>query len=108
MPTSWPCGPPAAREVLLVLAAITSLRTAPLVGATVGERVVTTELRLSEVLAELAAERARVLLVSADGRDAVAGELHAVGHDVVRVRTDADPPATAYVPAAAIAEVALG
>lgn len=95
-------------EVLLVLTAITSVRTAPLVGATVGERVVTTELRLSEVLAELTAERARVLLVSADGRDAVAGELQAVGYDVVRVRTDADPPATAYVPAAGIAEVALG
>ena len=58
----------------------------------------TTELRLIEVLAELAAERARVLLVSADGRDAVAGELRAVGYDVVTVRTDGDAPATAYVP----------
>jgi hypothetical protein len=95
-------------EVLLVLAAITSVRTAPLVGATVGERVVTTELRLMEVLAELTTERTRVLLVSADGRDAVAGELSAVGYDVVRLRTDADPPATAYLPAGSIAEVALG
>lgn len=94
-------------ELLLVLAAITSVRTAPLVGATMGERVVTTELRLMEVLAELTTERTRVLLVTVDGRDAVAGELSAVGYDVVRLRTDADPPATAYVPAGSIAEVTL-
>jgi hypothetical protein len=94
-------------EVLLALAGITSVRTAPLEQPALGERVVTTELRLTEVLAQLAAERARVLLVGVDGRDAVTGEVRAVGHDVVTVRTDADPPATAYVPAATLTEVVV-
>jgi ribosome maturation factor RimP len=74
----------------------------------VGERLVTTELRLVEVLSELAGERARVVLVPVDGADAVAGELRAVGRDVVTVRTDGDPPAIAYVPLRSVAEVTLG
>ena len=94
-------------EVLVALTAITSVCTAPLVEPAVGERVVTTELRLIDVLAQLAAERERVLVVSPDGRDAIAGELRSVGHDVIRLRTEADPPATAYVPAASVATVTL-
>jgi hypothetical protein len=97
----------AGSEVLLAVAGITSVRTAPLEQLAIGERVVTTELRLGEVLAELTAERTRVLLVSGDGGDSVVGELRAVGYDMVTVRTDADPPATAYVPTATIAEVGL-
>lgn len=95
-------------EVLLALATVGAVRTAPLVDAALGERVVTTELRLVDVLAELGAERARVLLVPADGAESVAGEVRAVGRDVVTIRTDGEPPATAYVPLGAIAEVALG
>lgn len=99
---------PGGAEVLLALAAVASVRTAPLVEPAGGERVVTTALRLTEVLAELTAERARVVIVTGDGADAVVGELRAVGYDVVTIRTDADPPGAAYVPVAAIAEVALG
>ena len=98
---------PSGNEVLLTLEAVTSVRTAPLVDATVGEQVVRTAFRLADVLGELAAERSRALLVPIDGVDAVAGELRAVGHNVVTVRSDGDPPATAYVPLAAIAEVGL-
>ncbi len=98
---------PSGSEVLLTLEAVTAVRTAPMADATVGEQVVKTTFRLTEVLGELAAERARVLLVPVDGADAVAGELRAVGHDVVTVRSDGDPPTTTYVPLAAIAEVAL-
>lgn len=94
-------------EVLLALAAVTAVRTAPLADAALGERVVTTELRLADVLAELAVEQVRVLLVSADGAESVAGELRTVGQDVVTVRVDGEPPATAYVPLRAITEVAL-
>jgi hypothetical protein len=93
-------------EVLVALAAIGSVRTGPLVAPAVGERIVTTELRLTEVLAELAVERSRVLLVTAG--DLVAGELRAVGYDVVTIRTDAEPSTTAYVPMAGVAEVSLG
>ena len=68
----------------------------------------TTDLRLGDVLGELAAERARVRLVLRDGSEAVSGELRAVGQDVVTVRTDGDAAATAYVRLGALAEVALG
>jgi len=94
-------------EVLLALAAVTAVRTVPLADAAAGERVVTTELRLVDVLGGLTEERTRVLLVPMDGLDAVAGELRAVGQDVVTIRTDGEPPVTAYVPSGAIAEVAL-
>lgn len=95
-------------EVLLALSALTSVRTAPRSDTAVGERVVTTELRLVEVLAELAAERARVLLVPTDATASVTGELRAVGQDVVTVRTDGEPTATAYVALRSVAEVVLG
>jgi hypothetical protein len=70
--------------------------------------VVTTELRLIDVLAQLADERDRVLLVSADGQDVIAGELRSVGQDVIRVRTDGDAPSAAYVRVASVAAVTLG
>jgi hypothetical protein len=95
-------------EVLLTLGSVTAVRTVPGADPSVGERLVTTELRLAEVLSELAGERARVVLVPLDGTDAVAGELRAVGRDVVTVRTDGDPPAIAYVPLRSVAEVTLG
>ena len=95
-------------EVLVALTAISSVRTAPTVDEASGDRVVTTDLRLGDVLGELTAERARVRLVLLDGREAVAGELRSVGQDVVTVRTDGSAPATAYARTAAIAEVTMG
>ena len=95
-------------EVLVSLTAISTVRTAPTVDVASGERVVTTDLRLSDVLGELAAERARVRLVLLDGSEAVAGELRSVGQDVVTVRTDGSAPATAYARTEAIAEVTMG
>jgi hypothetical protein len=95
-------------EVLVALATISSVRTAPPVDRASGERVVTTDLRLGDVLGELASERARVRLVLLDGSEAVAGELRSVGQDVVTLRTDGQDPATAYARTDAIAEVTLG
>jgi hypothetical protein len=95
-------------DVLIAVAAIGIVRTAPSVDATLGDRLVSTELHLVEVLAALAADRERVLLVTVSGDDAVAGQLRSVGHDVVIVRTDGERPATAYVALAAIAEVTIG
>lgn len=94
-------------DVLLATTALSVLRTAPAVDAALGDRVLGTELRLTDVLAELAADRERVVLVATTGDDVVAGQLRGVGHDVAVVRTDAAPPATAYVPLAAITEVGL-
>lgn len=98
----------AGRQVLVALAAISVIRTAPSVEDTVGDRVVTAELTLAEALAGLAADGARVLVVSPAGAESVAGTLRSVGQDVVVLRTDAEPAASAYVPLAAISEVVLG
>ncbi len=95
-------------EVLVALGAISVIRTAPSVEATVGDRVVTAELTLADALAGLAAERERVLIVGPAGADSVAGTLRSVGRDVVVLRTDAEPAVTAYVPVTAISEVVIG
>jgi hypothetical protein len=96
-------------DVLVVLEAVGSLRTAPGAGPVSGDRRMSTrrDLRLADVLAGAAADRDRVLVVTTGGSDTVAGELRTVGRDVLVVRTDGDPPGTAYVPLAAVAEVVL-
>jgi len=96
------------REVLVAQRAIASVRTAPAAGVSIGERVVTTDLRLGDVLGELATERARVTLFLLDASEAVTGELRSVGQDVVTVRTDGEDRGAAYLRTDAVAEVALG
>lgn len=95
-------------DVLVALDAVVGVRTAPTSKTALGDRVLGTELRLADVLRELAADRERVLLVSRTGDDAVAGALRSVGQDVVVVRVDGDPPGTAYVPFRVIGEVSIG
>jgi hypothetical protein len=100
-----------AADVIVALAAVTSVRTRPGEVPPLGHRPVTTSLRLAEVLAGLAAERERALVTMSgagyDAGDAVAGEVWSVGYDVVVVRTSSQPPATAYVPLDAVGEVLL-
>lgn len=93
--------------VLVATRAISQVRTAPHVRSTVGDRVVRTELRLTDVLSELAADREHIAVVTGGG-DTIAGELRSVGHDVVVLRTDAAQPASAYVPVPTIDEVLIG
>ena len=95
------------REVLLAAGALASVRTSNAAGITAGERVVTTDLRLVDVLGELAGDRARVRLLVLDASEAVSGELRSVGQDVVTIRTDGEGRGTAYVRADAVTEVAL-
>ncbi|MGH9111729.1 MAG: hypothetical protein ACRDZN_05455 [Acidimicrobiales bacterium] len=94
-------------DVIVALAAVTSVRTRPGEVSPLGHRPVTTSLRLAEVLAGLAAERERALVTMSGAGDAVAGEVQSVGQDVVVVRTPSQPPATAYVPLDAVGEVLL-
>ena len=94
-------------DVIIALAAVTSVRTRPGEVSTIGDRSIATSLRLIDVLAGLAAEGAGVLLVMAGGDDAVAGALRAVGQDVLRVRVAGAPPVTAYIPVDAIVEVVV-
>jgi hypothetical protein len=93
-------------DVIVALAAVTSLRTLPGEAATIGDRSIATSLSLVDVLTGLAAERAAVLLVLAGGDDALAGVLGPVGQDVVSVRL-AGAAGTAYVPVGAIVELVV-
>ena len=99
--------PPAGPDVLVALRAVTVVRPAPALEVALGDRTVSSELRLADVLAELAADRERVRLVTVDG-EALAGGLRSVGHDIAVLRTDGEPPGAAYVALGAIAEVAIG
>jgi hypothetical protein len=98
----------AGADVIVALAAVTSMRTLPGEASTIGDRSVATSHHLVDVLAGLAAERAAVLLVLADGDEAVAGALRSVGQDVVGMRVAGGAAAvTAYVPVGAIVEVVV-
>lgn len=94
-------------EALLGLGSLSQVQAGRGGDPATGDRMVTSELRLLDVLAQLAAERERVRVVTRDG-DTVTGLVRNVGHDVVVLRADGDPPPTTYVPGAAIAEVTLG
>ena len=95
-------------EVVVALAAIDVVRTGPSVDVTLGDRVLSTELRLVDVLQRLAAERERAMIVMRRGDQPVIGELRSLGQDVVVVRAEGAEHTTAYVPIAAITEVSLG
>jgi hypothetical protein len=94
-------------DVLVAAAAVGVVRTAPTVAPALGDHMVSTELGLAAVLAELAIDRERVRLVTTGG-DVVVGLLRSVGHDVAVVRTDGDPHGAAYVALGRIAEVTIG
>src|SRR5918994_1279250 len=96
-----------AADVIVALAVVSSVRTRPGEVPPLGDRPVTTSLRLVEVLAELAAEREPALMTMSDGRDTVAGEVRSVGQDVVVVRTSGQSPAIAYVPLDAVGDLVL-
>jgi hypothetical protein len=94
-------------EVLVTVRAISSVRARAGASPPAGDRVVRSGLDMVDVLAGLAAERERVMVVAL-GEDAVTGTVQALGRDVVALRVDGAAPATtAYVPLAAITEVAL-
>jgi hypothetical protein len=65
-------------DVIVALAAVTSMRTLPGEASTIGDRSIATSLRLVDVLGELAAEGATVLLATAGGDDPIAGALKEV------------------------------
>jgi hypothetical protein len=95
----------AGEQVLVSLEAIRSVRTAPQVGEAWGDRATRAGLDLAGALAGLAADRERVLVVTREGAEVVAGELRGAGRDVLVLRTEGAHGAVAYVPLGAVAEV---
>ena len=95
------------RDVLLAYAGIGSVRPDSRSAGPIGDRAVEAEIGLAEMLSVLAADRPRVLIVTAADDEGIAGELRSVGRDVVTVRLDGEPRAAAYVAISAIAEVSL-
>lgn len=93
--------------VLLPHGVLTVVRPGPGARAVVGDRVVGSEVRLLDVLRELAADREEVRVL-VEGGEVVAGALRGVGLDVMAIRVDGDPPATVHVPVATVSEVGLG
>ena len=75
-------------------------------GGAAGDRPSPLDLSLLELLARLVPDRPRLTLAA--GADVVAGELRAVGTDVVTLRLDGEPPGTCYLAAATIDEVVIG
>jgi len=97
-----------AGDVVVALAAVSSVRTRPGEAPATGDRPTGAGLRLADVVAGLAAERDRAMIVPLDGDEALVGEVRSVGGDVVVVRLDAEAAATAYVPLDAVGEIVLG
>src|SRR4051794_8469936 len=93
-------------DVLLAYRGITSVRAGPDQPAVTGERTQPLDTTLAEALLALAGERLRVLVVTLDGTG-LAGELHAVGRDVLTMRLDGGGRSEVYVSVAALAEVSV-
>jgi hypothetical protein len=92
-------------DVWLRFVAVTTVRPHPgeRHAAATGDRPAL-DLRLVDALARIAPERPRLGVVTADG-ELVAGELRAMGADVVTLRLDGDPRSVCYVSADSIREV---
>lgn len=97
-----------AGPAVVAVSGLAALRAAPGARPVAGDRRVQSGLRLIDVLAELAAERERVRVLTVDG-DAVPGRLRSLGRDVVAL---SDAPGegvgAAYVPLAALVAVLVG
>ena len=89
------------QDVLVRTAAVEVVRAEPGERAVVGDRAVLVEVTLAAVVGPLAAERPEVLVRTRSGQ-VVRGELRSAGADVMRLRTDGDPPAPVWVPLGAI------
>lgn len=95
---------PTGEGALVPLRTITAIRPEPGSGPTVGDRVVQVDASLSNVLSNLATERPWVSVHTLCGTG-LAGELRAVGQDLLVLRSGAE--GTTYVPIGTVSDVAL-
>lgn len=94
------------QDVLVRTDAVEVVRAEPGGQVVIGDRTVLVEVALDAVVGPLAADRPEVLIRTRSGQ-VVRGELRSAGADVVRLRTDGDPPAPVWIPLAAVAVLIL-
>jgi hypothetical protein len=98
---------PSGVHVLLAYHGIAWIRPEEVSGTPTGDRGVSIDLGVAELLAALVGERPRVLIVSLDHGEGLAGELRAVGQDVVTIRLEAGVRSTVFVPVGSISEMTI-
>jgi hypothetical protein len=94
-------------QVLVAEGGIAAVRPEAGAAPVSGDRPVAVAAGLAEALAIAAEDRPRVLVVVAGDHDGLAGELRAVGQDVLVLRLDGSGRPTAYVPVANLVEVTV-
>lgn len=94
-------------DQLVSYRALGTIRPLPLEAETVGDRPATLDVDLTDALAYLSDDRPRVRIGLIGEPDPHIGELRTVGRDVITLRMDGDPPPTAYVQVALIAELTI-
>jgi hypothetical protein len=94
-------------QVLVATRGVVSVRPDARAGALAGDRPLALAAGLPEVLALVAEDRPRVLVVAAGDAEGLAGELRGVGRDVLVLRLDGSGRPTAYVPMANLVELTL-
>jgi hypothetical protein len=94
------------RWVLIPLEAVAAVRTPPPVDAVGSDRSPPLDATLAEALADLLDDRPRLVVTLASGEQ-VAGELRAVGTDVVTLRGDDSPARWVHVSLARVADIVV-
>lgn len=94
-------------QVLVAHRGVVSVRPDDRAATVAGDRPLAVAAGLAEVLAMVAEDRPRVLVVAVGDTDGLAGELRAVGRDVLVLRLDGLERPTAYVPTANLVELTV-
>ena len=92
------------RWVLIPLAAVAAVRTPSSLDRAGSDRPPALDATLAEALTDLLDDRPRLTVTLASGEQA-AGELRAVGADVVTLRGDETPPRWAHIALARVADI---
>lgn len=94
-------------DQLVPYRALGMIRPLPQEAETVGDRAATLAVDLPDALSHLCQDRPRLRIGLIGDPDPHVGQLRSVGRDVLMLRMDGDPPPTAYLQIALIAELAI-
>jgi hypothetical protein len=94
-------------DAYLALDGLVWIRPTGAAAAATGERSAPLDLFMVELLHRVAPERPRILLFLRGNPEPVAGQLHAVGLDVLTLRMDGESRGTCFVPTTAVWEAVV-